>query len=167
MTGGTYELGSVFKTLTIAMAFDEGLAQPDTMIDVRQPLEVGRFTVTDFHPAGRPLSVTEILHAFLERRRGNAGAAGGTGKARSVFAQVRNADADARPRKGQLRRRRCHQPGIVLRRSRCPTGTASPSRLCNSRRRPRRSSTAASRCIRRSCEGSMLARRTASRSSRS
>ncbi|HEY8194111.1 MAG TPA: penicillin-binding protein 2 [Hyphomicrobium sp.] len=60
MTGGTYELGSVFKTLTIAMAFDEGLAQPNTMIDVRKPLEVGRFTVTDFHPAGRPLSVTEI-----------------------------------------------------------------------------------------------------------
>ena len=61
MTGGSYELGSVFKTLTIAMAFDEGLAKPDTMLDVRQPLEAGRFTVTDFHPAGRPLSVTEVF----------------------------------------------------------------------------------------------------------
>lgn len=61
MTAGTYELGSVFKTLTIAMALDEGLAKPDTIIDVRKPLEVGRFTVTDFHPANRPLSVTEIF----------------------------------------------------------------------------------------------------------
>ena len=61
MTGGTYELGSVFKTLTIAMAFDEGLAKPETMIDVRQPLEAGRFTVKDFHAAGRPLSVAEVF----------------------------------------------------------------------------------------------------------
>jgi cell division protein FtsI (penicillin-binding protein 3) len=61
VSAGTYELGSVFKTLTIAMAFDEGLAQPGTMVDVRQPLEAGRFTVTDFHPADRPLSVTEIF----------------------------------------------------------------------------------------------------------
>lgn len=61
LTGGTYELGSVFKTLTIAMAFDEGIAKPDTMIDVRRPLEVGRFTVTDYHASNRPLSVTEVF----------------------------------------------------------------------------------------------------------
>ncbi|MET0638461.1 MAG: penicillin-binding protein 2 [Hyphomicrobium sp.] len=57
---GTYELGSVFKTLTLAMAFDNGLARPDTLLDVRQPLEAGRFTVSDFHPASRPLTVTEV-----------------------------------------------------------------------------------------------------------
>ncbi|MBN9247634.1 MAG: penicillin-binding protein 2 [Hyphomicrobium sp.] len=61
MTGGTYELGSVFKTLTLAMAFDEGLAKPDTVLDVRQPLEAGRFTVTDMHPSRRPLTVTEVF----------------------------------------------------------------------------------------------------------
>lgn len=61
MMGGTYELGSVVKTLTIAMAFDEGIAKPDTMIDVRQPLEVGRFTVKDYHPSSRPLSVAEVF----------------------------------------------------------------------------------------------------------
>jgi cell division protein FtsI (penicillin-binding protein 3) len=61
MAAGTYELGSVFKTLTIAMALDEGLAKPDTMIDVRKPLEVGRFTVTDYHASNRPLSVTEVF----------------------------------------------------------------------------------------------------------
>jgi cell division protein FtsI (penicillin-binding protein 3) len=60
MTAGTYELGSVFKTVTLAMAFDEGIARPDTIVDVRKPLEAGRFTVTDFHPANRPLTVTEV-----------------------------------------------------------------------------------------------------------
>ncbi|MBS0232407.1 MAG: penicillin-binding protein 2 [Proteobacteria bacterium] len=60
MTGGTYELGSVFKTVTLAMAFDKGIATPDTIVDVRKPLEAGRFTVTDFHPSDRPLTVTEV-----------------------------------------------------------------------------------------------------------
>lgn len=60
ISGGTYELGSVFKTLTLAMAFDEGLAKPDTLLDVREPLEAGRFTVKDFHPSNRPLTVTEV-----------------------------------------------------------------------------------------------------------
>jgi cell division protein FtsI (penicillin-binding protein 3) len=60
VAGGTYELGSVFKTITLAMAFDAGLARPNTLLDVRQPLEAGRFTVKDFHPANRPLTVTEV-----------------------------------------------------------------------------------------------------------
>jgi cell division protein FtsI (penicillin-binding protein 3) len=51
----------VFKTLTLAMAFDEGLAKPDTVLDVRQPLEAGRFTVTDMHPSRRPLTATEVF----------------------------------------------------------------------------------------------------------
>jgi cell division protein FtsI (penicillin-binding protein 3) len=61
MIGGTYELGSVFKTLTLAMVLDEGVAKPDTMVDVRQPLKVGRFTVRDYHASNRPLSVTEVF----------------------------------------------------------------------------------------------------------
>ncbi len=61
MTGGTYELGSVFKVLTLAMALDEGLATPDTVLDVRQPLEVGRFTISDMHPARRPLTAKEVF----------------------------------------------------------------------------------------------------------
>ncbi len=61
ISGGTYELGSVFKTMTVAMALDEGTATAATMFDVRAPLTAGRFTITDFHPAGRPLSVSEIF----------------------------------------------------------------------------------------------------------
>lgn len=61
MSGGTYELGSVFKTITIAMALDSGMATAETMLDVRQPLVAGRFTITDFHPAAGPLSVAQVF----------------------------------------------------------------------------------------------------------
>lgn len=58
---GTYELGSVFKTMTVAMALDEGLATSATVLDVTQPLTAGRYTISDFHPSGRPLSVEEVF----------------------------------------------------------------------------------------------------------
>jgi cell division protein FtsI (penicillin-binding protein 3) len=64
ISGSTFELGSVFKTLTIAMAIDQALATPETIIDVRQELTSGRFTIKDLHPLRRPLSVAEIfLHS--------------------------------------------------------------------------------------------------------
>lgn len=64
VAGSTFELGSVFKTLTIAMALDKALAGPETIIDVRQELAAGRFTIKDLHPLRRPLSVAEIfLHS--------------------------------------------------------------------------------------------------------
>ena len=49
MTAGTFELGSVFKTMTIAMALDEGLATPNTILDVREPLQAGRRQISDLH----------------------------------------------------------------------------------------------------------------------
>ena len=61
ISGGTYELGSVFKTMTLAMALDEGLAKPSTILDVRTPLQAGSRTISDFHSAGRPLTVSEIF----------------------------------------------------------------------------------------------------------
>ncbi len=64
IAGSTFELGSVFKTLTVAMAIDQALVTPDTIIDVRKELAAGRFTIKDLHPLRRPLSVAEIfLHS--------------------------------------------------------------------------------------------------------
>jgi cell division protein FtsI (penicillin-binding protein 3) len=64
LMAGTFELGSVFKTLTVAMALEGGLAGLDTVYDVRRPLTLGAHTITDLHPVGRPLSVREIfLHS--------------------------------------------------------------------------------------------------------
>ncbi len=62
--GGTYELGSIFKLLTIGMALDSGKAKLDTVLDVTKPLTAGRYTIKDFHPVGRPLTVSEVfLHS--------------------------------------------------------------------------------------------------------
>ncbi|MFM9938599.1 MAG: peptidoglycan D,D-transpeptidase FtsI family protein [Hyphomicrobiaceae bacterium] len=62
--GGVYELGSIFKALTIAMALEDGRANLDTMYDVTRPLEIGRHKITDLHPQRRPLSVRDVfLHS--------------------------------------------------------------------------------------------------------
>jgi cell division protein FtsI (penicillin-binding protein 3) len=64
LASGTYELGSIYKALTVAMALDAGLARLDTLIDVRVPLTAGRFVIKDLHPAPRPLSVADVfLHS--------------------------------------------------------------------------------------------------------
>jgi len=70
ISSSTFELGSVFKTLTVAMAIDRALVTPETVLDVRKELTSGRFTIKDLHSAGRPLSVAEI---FI--RSSNVGAA--------------------------------------------------------------------------------------------
>jgi cell division protein FtsI (penicillin-binding protein 3) len=61
IAGSTFELGSVFKTVTLAMVLEGGYAKLDTVLDVRQPLAAGRFTIRDLHPVGRPLSVAEVF----------------------------------------------------------------------------------------------------------
>ncbi|HWK33474.1 MAG TPA: penicillin-binding protein 2 [Hyphomicrobium sp.] len=70
ISSSTFELGSVFKTLTVAMALDRAQVTPETSLDVRKELTSGRFTIKDLHSAGRPLSVAEI---FI--RSSNVGAA--------------------------------------------------------------------------------------------
>ncbi len=61
IAGGTYELGSVFKTLTLAMAFDAGTAHADKQYDATRPLKVSRFTIDDLHPERRWLTPEEVL----------------------------------------------------------------------------------------------------------
>lgn len=60
LASGTYELGSIFKTFTAALAYESGV-DPQKRFDVRQPLEVEGYPIRDLHPAGRPLTVTEIF----------------------------------------------------------------------------------------------------------
>lgn len=61
LQGGVYELGSIFKALTIAMALEDGTATLDKLYDVTAPLEIGRHKITDLHPSRRPLSVRDIF----------------------------------------------------------------------------------------------------------
>lgn len=75
---GTYELGSIFKMMTVAAALDAKLVTPQTVLDVRTPLMAGRYEIKDLHGAGRPLTVTEIFLHSSNVGAGMLALAGGT-----------------------------------------------------------------------------------------
>ena len=61
VTHGVYELGSVFKIFNHAMVLETGTASLADSYDATKPLPVGRFTISDFHPENRWLTVPEIF----------------------------------------------------------------------------------------------------------
>jgi cell division protein FtsI (penicillin-binding protein 3) len=61
LAAGTYELGSIFKAMTVAMALEAGTATLDKIYDVRATLHAGPYVIHDLHGADRPLSVSEIF----------------------------------------------------------------------------------------------------------
>ncbi len=61
MTAGAYELGSVFKSFTFAMALDSGAVKMGDVIDASKPIHAGGFTIHDFHGKYRPLTVPEVF----------------------------------------------------------------------------------------------------------
>ncbi len=63
-TLGTYEMGSTFKTFTVAMALESGFANMNSRYDARAPIRIGRFSIRDFHAENRWLSLSEVfLHS--------------------------------------------------------------------------------------------------------
>lgn len=58
---GVYELGSVFKTFTLAQALDEDLVELDDMIDTRGPLRMAGFAITDYRPRGAEQTVFDVF----------------------------------------------------------------------------------------------------------
>ncbi|MFT6331994.1 MAG: cell division protein FtsI (penicillin-binding protein 3) [Lentimonas sp.] len=49
-TYGVYELGSIFKIFTNAIAFEDGLVKMTDKFDVSEPVKYGKFTIKDDHP---------------------------------------------------------------------------------------------------------------------
>ena len=70
ISGGSYELGSVMKMVTLAMVLDGDLRDLSSIVDVTQPLKSGRYEIRDVHPSRRPLTVKEVF-----TRSSNVGAA--------------------------------------------------------------------------------------------
>src|SRR5215831_2156054 len=60
-TLGVYELGSIFKIFTVAMALDAGTSTLTSTYDASHDIHIGRFTIGDYHGKHRVLNVPEIL----------------------------------------------------------------------------------------------------------
>jgi cell division protein FtsI (penicillin-binding protein 3) len=61
MSAGAFEVGSIFKSFTFAMALDYGVVTLGDRIDASRPIRVGRFTINDFHGKHRVLTVPEVF----------------------------------------------------------------------------------------------------------
>lgn len=61
ITLGDYEMGSAFKIFNTAMALDSGVASMTKQYDAIHDIEIGRFTITDYHGKHRMLSVPEVF----------------------------------------------------------------------------------------------------------
>ena len=61
MTSGVYELGSVVKAVTFAMALDYGTATLESRYDARFPLVLGSARINDFHAQRRVLTLPEVF----------------------------------------------------------------------------------------------------------
>jgi len=67
---GVYELGSVFKPLTAAMALELGVARPETRLRTGRPIREGGHRIRDIHRMPEFMSVTDVI-----RRSSNVGVA--------------------------------------------------------------------------------------------
>ncbi len=61
VTNGVYELGSIFKIFTNAIAFEKNLVKMEDVFNVSDPIKYGRFTIKDDHPFKGEMTVAEIF----------------------------------------------------------------------------------------------------------
>ena len=69
ITKGVYELGSIFKTFTIALALDNNLVSPETIIEnIPKSIKCSSYDISDIKEFPKNLSVEDILmnHLILE-----------------------------------------------------------------------------------------------------
>ena len=62
ITKGVYELGSIFKTFTVALALENNLVNPDTIIEnIPRSIKCSRYSISDIKKFPENLSVEDIL----------------------------------------------------------------------------------------------------------
>jgi cell division protein FtsI (penicillin-binding protein 3) len=62
ITKGLYELGSVFKTLTVALAFEENLFEPESIVEnITKKIRCSKYVISDIHEFPKKMKVEDIL----------------------------------------------------------------------------------------------------------
>ena len=61
ISNATFEMGSTFKSFTLAMGLDAGKISLNSVVDASRPLRMGGFTIRDFKGKNRPLSIPEVF----------------------------------------------------------------------------------------------------------
>ena len=61
ISNATFEMGSTFKSFTLAMGLDEGKIALNSVVDASRPIRMGGFTIRDFKGKNRPLSIPEVF----------------------------------------------------------------------------------------------------------
>ncbi|PZU85471.1 MAG: cell division protein [Shinella sp.] len=61
ISNATYEMGSTFKSFTLAMGLDEGKITLNSVVDASRPIRMGGFTIRDFKGKNRALTIPEVF----------------------------------------------------------------------------------------------------------
>lgn len=61
MSNATFEMGSTFKSFTLAMGLDAGKVNLNSVVDASRPIRMGGFTIKDFKGKNRALSIPEVF----------------------------------------------------------------------------------------------------------
>lgn len=61
ISNATFEMGSTFKSFTLAMGLDAGKITLNSVVDASRPIRMGGFTIRDFRGKNRPLSIPEVF----------------------------------------------------------------------------------------------------------
>ncbi|WP_375646471.1 peptidoglycan D,D-transpeptidase FtsI family protein [Bartonella sp. AA56HLJMS] len=62
MTAGAFEMGSIIKSFTTAMALDSDIFHLNSIIDASKPIKASSgYTIHDFHGKNRPLTLWEVF----------------------------------------------------------------------------------------------------------
>ncbi|ANH08059.1 penicillin-binding protein 2 [Shinella sp. HZN7] len=61
ISNATFEMGSTFKSFTLAMGLDAGKITLNSVVDASRPIRMGGFTIRDFRGRNRPLSIPEVF----------------------------------------------------------------------------------------------------------
>ena len=63
ITKGVFELGSVFKTFTLALAIEENILSPETIIEnIPNEVKCSKYPIRDIHEFPEKLSAEDILN---------------------------------------------------------------------------------------------------------